>query len=147
MIRLHVDKESKFYLMKPAKEIRTCNFSKEEIGFPKAAVLKGWLQHRTKTDIKYASELGEVRRQKELATGKLRWPGDEVPPSSALAGRVVIEKEVEAERERGRLGKRPLGVIIGKLYQVGSGRISIQILGDDDRIRSMRWMETLEVVE
>jgi hypothetical protein len=42
MIRLHVDKESKVYPMKPAEEIRTCNLPKENIRFPKAAVLKGW---------------------------------------------------------------------------------------------------------
>jgi hypothetical protein len=41
--------------------------------------------------------------------GKMRWPGDEVPPPSALAGRVAIEKEVEAERGRDRLGKGLLG--------------------------------------
>jgi hypothetical protein len=51
--------------MKPAEEIRTWNFSKEEIGFPEAATLKGWLQYRAKTDIKYASELGKVRRQRQ----------------------------------------------------------------------------------
>jgi hypothetical protein len=41
MIQLHIDKESEFCPMKPAEEIRTCNFPKEEIGFPKAAVLNG----------------------------------------------------------------------------------------------------------
>ena len=61
-IRLHVDKEGKFYPMEPAEEIRACNFPKQEIGVPKAAALKGWFQYRAKTDIKYASELEKVRR-------------------------------------------------------------------------------------
>jgi hypothetical protein len=41
---------------------------------------------------------GPEAEAEELATGKMRWPGDEVPPPSALA-----------ERERDRLGKRLLG--------------------------------------
>jgi hypothetical protein len=88
MIQLHVDKESEFYPMKPAEEIRTCNFPKEEIGIPKAAVLKGWFQYWAKTDIKYASELAKVRRQrqKELATGKNEMAGRRSTASKCVGG-------------------------------------------------------------
>ncbi len=107
--------------MKPAAEIRACTFSKEEIGFPKAAALKGWFQYRAKSDIKYASEMKKVRRQrlKEIKMRYVRWPGGEVPPISALAGRVVVGREVEPEKERARLRKRLLAGIFGKLYQEG----------------------------
>ena len=119
MIRLHVDKEGAFYPMVPASELRACTIQKEEIGFPKAAALKGWFKYRAESDIKYAAEKKKVRkqRQKEVAIGYMRWPNGEVPPPSALAGRLVVGKEVEAERERGRLGKGLLGGIFGKLYQ------------------------------
>jgi hypothetical protein len=121
MIRLRVDKEGKFHPMKPASEIRACNFSNEEIGFPKEAALRGWLKHRAESDVKYAAEREKVRKQREkdVATGYMRWPDGEVPPPGALAGRVVVGQEVEAERERGRLGKGLLGGIFGKLYQEG----------------------------
>ena len=121
MIRLHVDKEGAFYPMPPASDLRACTFPKEEIGFPKAAALKGWFKYRAESDVKYAAEREKVRRQrqKEAAVGYMRWPDGEVPPPSALAGRVVVGKEVEAERERGRLGKGLLGGIFGKGYQEG----------------------------
>jgi len=47
----------------------------------------------------------------------MRWPDGEVLPPSALAGRVVVGQQVEAKRERGRLGKGLLSSIFGKLYQ------------------------------
>lgn len=121
MIRLHVDKEGYFYPMKPAEAIQGCTFSKEEIGFPKAEALKGWFKYRQQSDIKYSTEREKVRRQREkdVMTGYMRWPDGEVPPPCALAGRVVVGREVEAERERGILGKGMLGRIFGKLYHEG----------------------------
>jgi len=83
----------------------------------------------------------------------MRWPGDEVPPPSALAGRVVIGQEVEAEKERGRLGKGLLGGFLGSCIrrgrkaQVGSGRVNIRLLGDGERISSMHWRGNFEVEE
>lgn len=119
MIRLHVDKDGKFNPMKPASELRACTFPKEEIGFPKAEALKGWFKYRAESDVKYAAEKEKVgkQRQREAAIGYMRWPDGEVPPPSALAGRRVVGKEVEKERERGRLGKGLLSAILGKMYQ------------------------------
>jgi hypothetical protein len=123
MIRLHVDKEGNYYPMKPASEIRACTFPKEEIGFPKVEALKGWFKYRKESDVKYAAKREKMRekRRKEVEVGYMRWPGGEVPPPSALAGRVVVGTEVEAERERGRLGKGVLGKIFGRLYQEVEG--------------------------
>jgi hypothetical protein len=137
MIRLLVDKEGKLHPMEPAEEIRACNFPKEKIGYPKEAAVKGWFQYKAKADKKYASELEKVRRQrkKEATVGYMRWPGDEAPPPSALAGRIVIGQEVEAERERGRLGKGLMGGIFGRSYQEGPQSISGQLKSKNEAFR------------
>lgn len=56
MIRHRVDRSGKLFPLAPASELRCCNLPATEIGFPKAAAIKGWIAYKRKADMKYAAQ-------------------------------------------------------------------------------------------
>ncbi|RDW68670.1 hypothetical protein BP5796_09327 [Coleophoma crateriformis] len=107
MIRQLVKFDGRILPLEPASKLRACNVSATDIGFLKEDAYKGWLQFRKKSDERYASEIIKVykERERQAAVGYRTFPDGEVPPPSALAGRIMKNEEVEMEKPRGRIGK------------------------------------------
>ncbi|RDW78355.1 hypothetical protein BP5796_06207 [Coleophoma crateriformis] len=116
MIRHRVDRFGYLFPLKPPSGLRACNFPASEIGWPKAAALKGYFKYKAEQEKKFGSLLKKAheQRQKNAKTGYIKFPDGEVPPPSALAGRRVLGQEVEREKERGRLGKGIVGLLFGR---------------------------------
>ncbi|RDW64588.1 hypothetical protein BP6252_10239 [Coleophoma cylindrospora] len=112
MIRQLVKFDGKIYPLEPASKLRACNVPATDIGFPKEAAYKSWLQFRKKSDKRYASELKKVYKERErrTAVGYRTFPDGEVPPPSALAGRIMMNEQVKKEKPRGRIGKSIIGI-------------------------------------
>jgi len=70
MIRCRVDGSGRLFPLKPATEIRACNYPAEKIGLPSEVCLKAWSDHRKKADVKYASQIKK---------GKLATRGRDLP--------------------------------------------------------------------
>ncbi|CZR66091.1 related to acetyl-hydrolase [Phialocephala subalpina] len=148
MIRLHVGNYGELYPIKPASDLRACNINNSLIGFPKEEALKIWFEYREKWDVKYRAEKEKrfgtnitkvwKQRVKDTAVGYARLPNEEVPPATALAGRLVIGREVESEKERGKIGKGIFGGLFGKLYQEGPQKVEANTLrGNAPRYSSL----------
>lgn len=106
MIRQRVDRHGIIRPLEPAEELPGCKMTSADVGVVKQGPVRKWMQAKQQWDTKYASAKRKVqrRRAKEMAEGGFHeFPG-EVPPPSALAGRIRggdFEKEEKPKRSYG----------------------------------------------
>ncbi|KAL8418656.1 hypothetical protein RB594_002033 [Gaeumannomyces avenae] len=104
MIRQRVTRHGDVFLLVPPSDLPGCCAAPEDIGVPKEAQLRRWLEAKKQWDTRYASARKSVhkKRLKNAAAGYESFGAGEHPPPSALAGRRKLGAEQKGQRKRGR---------------------------------------------
>ncbi|TAQ90285.1 hypothetical protein B7494_g1377 [Chlorociboria aeruginascens] len=106
MIRQRVDRYGNIYHLEPESELIGCNLSPDEIGVIKEGPVRKWMTAKKQWDSKYASAKRRVQRKraKEIAKGYQTFGDGEVPPPSALAGRIRTGEDMHEEKKKRSTG-------------------------------------------
>ena len=103
MIRQRVDRHGQIFPLDPPSSMPALQMSANEVGVIKRGPVENWLRVKKQWDQKYAREKRKVQKQrvKEMAKGFQGFGNDEVPPPSALAGRIGVNMPREEKRKKG----------------------------------------------
>jgi acetyl esterase/lipase len=123
MIRQRIDRHGMIHPLGPLSSLAALQLSPNEIGTVKAGTVRKWLNAKQQWEHKYAKDKRHVQKQrtKQMAKGFHRFGNDEVPPPSALAGR--ISKDMPKEQKT----KRSLGMSLWSLWGSSHDKETVSI--------------------
>ena len=105
MIRQRIDRHGVIYPLAQPSTLPALQIHPNEIGVIKPGPVRKWLAAKKEWDTKFAKEKRRIQKQraKEMAKGHQCFGGNEIPPPSALAGRIghYMPKEKSKKRSIG----------------------------------------------
>ncbi|TVY37135.1 AB hydrolase superfamily protein [Lachnellula subtilissima] len=106
MIRQRVDRHGNTSELEPASELPGCKMASSDIGVIKQGPVKKWMTAKMEWDTKFASSKRKIqkKRAKEMAKGYQGFGDGEVPPPSALAGRIKTGENLKEEKKTRSMG-------------------------------------------
>jgi hypothetical protein len=112
MIRQRVDRHGIIFPLDPPSSLPALQMKADEIGSIKPVPVRKWMAAKSEWDSRFAKEKRRVQkvRIKEMVQGYRSFGNDEVPPPSALAGRIG------ASMPKDRSHKRSWGLSLWSLW-------------------------------
>ncbi|MCJ1469548.1 hypothetical protein MMC07_008181 [Pseudocyphellaria aurata] len=103
MIRQRVDRHGNIYPLAPSSSFPALQMDPSEIGVIKPGPVRKWTDAKQVWDAKFAKEKRKIQNQRamEMTDGYQTYEGGEVPPPSALAGKLALGVPKERKRKRG----------------------------------------------